>query len=159
LLPAIPDSLVREAKPSGQIVPFSSLLAPTGKTLVIGVPGAFTPGCSKTHVPAYLKLHAALADLGISRTLCVSVNDPFVMQAWGQDLNIDDKVTMVADYQGNLTSDLNLSLDARASLGTWRCKRFAMVIADRRIQHMHVEPDGLGITCTLPHHLFPSLAS
>jgi len=99
-----------------------------GKVVIFGVPGAFTPGCSKTHLPGYVEDAEKLKAKGIKDILCVSVNDPFVMGAWGKDQNADGKVRMLADTCGDLTKAWEIGLDKVVPvLGNVRCKRFSMV--------------------------------
>merc|ERR1712223_1198427 len=121
-----------------------------GKVVVFGVPGAFTPGCSKTHLPGYVEGADSLKAKGIKEIICVSVNDPFVMAAWGKDQNADGKVRMLADTCGDLTKALDLELSKVAPvLGNARCKRFSMVTEDGKVTQVNVEEDGTGLTCSL----------
>merc|ERR1712154_631309 len=92
-------------------------LTGSGKFVVFGVPGAFTPGCSKTHLPGYVEAADKLKSSGIKEIICVSVNDPFVMAAWGENQKAGGKVRMLADTTGALTKALDLELDLSAVLG------------------------------------------
>ena len=88
------------------------------------VPGAFTPGCSKTHLPGYVADRAALAAAGAQIVACVSVNDPYVMAAWGEAHGAEaGGVQMLADTRGELTAALGFELDLAAMLGGVRCRR------------------------------------
>merc|ERR1719234_88239 len=112
-----------------------------GKQVVIfGVPGAFTPGCSKTHLPGYVEAAADMKAKGVSEIVCVSVNDPFVMEAWGKDQGADGKVRMLADTCGDLAKALDLQLDLAAVLGSMRCKRFSMLVEDGTVAKALVLP-------------------
>jgi len=136
----------------GDKVDLASLCA--GKKVVIfGVPGAFTPGCSKTHLPGYVAQAEALKAKGVSEIVCVSVNDPFVMAAWGKDQGAEGKVTMLADTCGDLAKALDLELDLSAVLGSVRCKRFSMLVDDGVVSKVNVEPDGTGLTCSLAENI------
>lgn len=119
------------------------------KGVLFGVPGAFTPGCSKTHLPGYVEQHDALLAKGVELVACVAVNDCFVMSAWGEVHGATGKVRMLADCRGELTRALDLELDLSAALGTKRCKRFAAVVEDGVVTALSVEPDGTGMTCSL----------
>merc|ERR1719384_1797593 len=119
------------------------------KGVLFGVPGAFTPGCSKTHLPGYVAAAADLKAGGVDEIVCVSVNDPFVMEAWGKDQSAGGKVRMLADTTADLTKALGLELDLTAVLGNVRCKRFSMVVEDGKVTKLNVEPDGTGLTCSL----------
>ena len=83
---------------------------------------------------------------GVDEIVCVSVNDPFVMAAWGKDQNAAGKVRMLADTNGAFTKALDLELDLSAVLGSVRCKRFSMVVEDGVVKVLNVEPDGTGLT-------------
>jgi len=119
------------------------------KVVIFGVPGAFTPGCSKTHLPGYVSRAEELKGKGVDEIVCVAVNDPFVMEAWGQNQNADNKVRMLADTCAELTKALELELDLSAVLGSVRCKRFSMLVEDGTVAKLNVEPDGTGLTCSL----------
>ncbi|MBF2755998.1 MAG: peroxiredoxin [Gammaproteobacteria bacterium AqS3] len=111
------------------------------RTVLFTVPGAFTPTCSAKHVPGYLEHAGALRDAGIDQIACLSVNDAFVMGAWGADQNSGDQVVMLADG-GEFTKALGLELDlgGRAGLGV-RCTRSALVIDDGKVTGLFIEPN------------------
>merc|ERR1719347_1323594 len=90
------------------------------KVVVFGVPGAFTPGCSKTHLPGYVSKADEIKGKGVDEIVCLAVNDPFVMEAWGQNQNATGKVRMLADTGATLTKALELDLDLSAVLGSVR---------------------------------------
>lgn len=87
----------------------------------------------------------------------MSVNDPFVMGAWGKDLNAAGKVRMLADTKGSFTKAVDLEIDLSAVLGTVRCKRFSMIVEDSVVKHLNVEPDGTGLTCSLSANVVDQL--
>jgi peroxiredoxin (alkyl hydroperoxide reductase subunit C) len=114
-----------------------------GRTAVLfGVPGAFTPTCSAKHLPGFVQNAAALKAKGIDLVACVSVNDAFVMQAWGKDQGVGEDVVMLADGSGALTKALGLEMDLTArGLGV-RSQRFALVAKDGKVTHLGVEAPG-----------------
>ena len=113
------------------------------KVLMFAVPGAFTPGCSVTHLPGYVVNADNIKAKGVDTIACVSVNDAFVMGAWGQAQNAEE-LLMLADGNGDFTAALGLELDGRGfGLGT-RSQRFAMIVDDGTITHLNVEP-GAGV--------------
>ncbi|CAO1406483.1 unnamed protein product [Diamesa tonsa] len=118
------------------------------KVILFAVPGAFTPGCSKTHLPSYIEKEKELKASGISEIVCVSVNDPFVMSAWGNQFNAKGKIRMLADPAGAFTKSVDLGIDL-PPLGGLRSKRFSMVIDNGIVKSLNVEPDGTGLTCSL----------
>ncbi|KAK7143624.1 hypothetical protein R3I93_014707 [Phoxinus phoxinus] len=122
------------------------------KGVLFGVPGAFTPGCSKTHLPGFIQMAGDLRARGVGEIACVSVNDVFVMTAWGKENGADGKVRMLADPTGAFTKavDLFLSNDHLLQvLGNVRSQRYVMLIEDGVIKKLNVEPDGTGLTCSL----------
>ncbi|XP_059614699.1 peroxiredoxin-5, mitochondrial [Phlebotomus argentipes] len=122
------------------------------KVILFAVPGAFTPGCSKTHLPGYVDKAEELKGQGVSEIVCVSVNDPFVMSAWGKDHAAGGKVRMLADPCGAFTKAVDLGVDL-PPLGGLRSKRYSMVIEDGVVTALNVEPDGTGLTCSLADKL------
>ena len=86
----------------------------SGKHVIMGVPGAFTPTCSKTHLPGYVAKAEELKAQGVGQIFCVSVNDPFVMAAWGENQGAEGKVRMLADTCGEFTKVCSLTARAQA---------------------------------------------
>lgn len=127
-----------------------------GTHLIFGVPGAFTPGCTRSHLPGYVADHAAWADKGIDSINCVAVNDVFVMVAWGEAAGAEGKVRMLADPAGEWVTSMGLDVEA-AVLGGTRSKRFALIVKDGTVTHLQVEPDGFGLTCSLSSSLLAEL--
>lgn len=122
------------------------------KVVLFAVPGAFTPGCSKTHLPGYVEKADALKASGVAEIVCVSVNDPFVMAAWAKDQHTAGKVRMLADASGNFTKAVDLGLEL-PPLGGFRSKRYSMVIEDAVVTAINVEADGTGLSCSLADKL------
>ncbi|MDX1556962.1 MAG: peroxiredoxin [Xanthomonadales bacterium] len=112
------------------------------KVVLFAVPGAFTPTCSAKHLPGFLEHAQALADKGVDRIACVSVNDVFVMNAWGKNQDVGDRITMLADGNGDFARALGLEMDATGFGMGHRCKRFALVAEDGVVTHLFVEPPG-----------------
>ncbi|CAH1646405.1 unnamed protein product [Spodoptera littoralis] len=124
-----------------------------GKTVVLfAVPGAFTPGCSKTHLPGYVQNADKIKSDGVDEIVCVSVNDPYVMAAWGLQHNTKGKIRMLADPSGAFIKALDLGINL-PPLGGYRSKRFSMVIKDSKVDQLNVEPDGTGLSCSLADRL------
>ena len=113
------------------------------KVLLFAVPGAFTPGCSVTHLPGYVVNADKIKAKGVDTIACMAVNDAFVMDAWGKAQNAEE-LLMLADGNGDFTAALGLELDGRGfGLGT-RSQRFAMIVEDGTVTHLNVEP-GAGV--------------
>jgi peroxiredoxin len=114
-----------------------------GRTVVLfAVPGAFTPTCSMKHLPGFVEKAADLRAKGVDEVVCLSVNDAFVMGAWGKDQGATGKVRMVADGNGELTRALGLEMDATGFGMGQRSKRYAMVVKDGTVAELLVEPAG-----------------
>ena len=112
------------------------------KIAVFGLPGAFTPTCSAQHVPSYVAQYDALKAKGIDEVWCVSVNDAFVMGAWGRDQKAGGKVRMMADGSAELTRKLGLELDLTARGMGVRCQRFSMVVDNGVVAQLNIEAPG-----------------
>jgi peroxiredoxin len=111
------------------------------KVVLFAVPGAFTPTCSVKHLPGFVQHFDEFRQKGIE-VACISVNDPFVMQAWGQSQHVPDGLLMLADGNGDFTRALGLEMDASAyGMGT-RAKRFAIYAEDGVARQVHVEAPG-----------------
>lgn len=117
-------------------------LAKGRKIAIFGLPGAFTPTCSAKHVPGYVQQRDALKAKGVDEVWCMSVNDPFVMGAWGREQKTANKVRMMADGSAAYTKKLGLELDLNArGMGT-RCQRFSMLVDDGVVKQLNVEAPG-----------------
>ncbi len=108
------------------------------KVVLFAVPGAFTPGCSITHLPGYVVNADKIKAMGVDTIVCMAVNDAFVMGAWGEAQNAEE-LLMLADGNGEFTAALGLELDGSGfGMGT-RSQRFAMIVDDGVISHLNVE--------------------
>lgn len=112
------------------------------KVVLFSVPGAFTPTCSMKHLPGFVDQAAALKAKGIDTIACMSVNDVFVMDAWGKDQNAGDHVLMLADGNCTYTKALGLGLDASGFGMGQRGQRFALVVNDGVAEKVAVEAGG-----------------
>ena len=112
------------------------------KVALFGVPGAFTPTCSAQHLPGFVAKADALKAKGIDTVACVSVNDMFVMKAWGENVGINGKVTMLADGNGDLAKAMGIELDLKANGLGIRNRRFSMVIDNGKVSQFYLEEGG-----------------
>ena len=109
------------------------------KLVVFAVPGAFTPTCSEQHLPGFIDKADEIKAKGVDEIVCISVNDAFVMGAWGKDRGAGDKVRLLADGNGDFAKALGLDFDGSGiGFGT-RCQRFAMVVDDGVVSMVAVE--------------------
>lgn len=125
------------------------------KVVLFAVPGAFTPGCSNTHLPGYVVNADAILDKGVDSIICMAVNDAFVMDAWGKAQNAEH-ITMLADGNGDFTRALGLNMDATGGGMGERCKRMAMIVEDGKVTHLAVEPKG-GVTVSSAESILEQL--
>ena len=128
-----------EGKPTP--VPTDSFFA--GKTVALfALPGAFTPTCSAKHVPGFVQNHDALKARGVDEIACVSVNDAFVMGAWGKDQKSDGFVHMLADGNGDFTRAIGLEMDGTKFGMGKRSQRYSMIVKDGVVASLNVEEPG-----------------
>ena len=114
-----------------------------GKTITIfGLPGAFTPTCSAQHLPGYIQLADQLKAKGVDEIWCVSVNDAFVMGAWGRDQKATGIVRMMADGSGTFTKALGLEFDLSAKGLGVRSQRYSMLVEDGVVKQLNLENGG-----------------
>ena len=114
----------------------------TGLVVFFTVPGAFTPTCSKKHLPGYVKEADALKAKGVDLIACMSVNDAFVMDAWGAASGAAGKVLMLADGNGDVTRQIGLESDfSKHGMGQ-RARRFSMILQDGVVKELNVEAPG-----------------
>ena len=110
----------------------------SGRVVLFAVPGAFTPGCSQVHLPGFIAGRDELAAKGVDKVVCTSVNDAFVMDAWGRSAGAGD-IVMLADGNGYLAEALGLTLDATVYGLGQRSMRYAAVIQDGVIEALEVD--------------------
>lgn len=111
------------------------------KVLFTGVPAAFSPTCSKSHIPSYLKKSEELKECGIDSLICLSVNDPYVMYAWSKKLEVQGRMIMVSDSKADFTKSMGFNVDlSSAGLGI-RSQRFVMVVANSKVKYIAIEKD------------------
>ncbi len=138
----LPEGTLFEMTADGpRPVPVSALTR--GRRVVIfGLPGAFTPTCSAKHLPGYVSAADRLKAKGIDEIICLSVNDAFVMGAWGREQGAEGKVRMLADGNGDFVRALGLELDLRERGMGIRSQRFSMLVDDGVVKSLNVEAPG-----------------
>jgi peroxiredoxin len=144
----IPDATLYESTEFGEACPVSPAKISVAEALknkrvvLFGLPGAYTPTCSAKHVPGYVEALPALKAKGIDEVWCVSVNDGYVMAAWGRDEKAIGKVRMLGDGSAELTKKLGLELDLTGGgMGT-RMKRFSALVENGVLKQLNVEAPG-----------------
>ncbi|KAM9331832.1 peroxiredoxin-5, mitochondrial [Pholidichthys leucotaenia] len=154
----LPAVEVHEGEPGNKVA--MDQLFKGKKGVLFAVPGAFTPGCSKTHLPGFVQQAAELRGKGVQEVACISVNDAFVMAAWGKEHGADGKIRMLADPTGAFTKAVDLLLDSDQIvqvLGNKRSKRYSMLVEDGVVKKINVEPDGTGLSCSLASNMLSEL--
>jgi peroxiredoxin len=116
------------------------------KVILFSVPGAFTPTCSNQHLPGYIKNAAAIKAKGVATIACVSVNDVFVMDAWGRERGAGAAVLMLADGNGDYARALGLELDATKFGMGRRSQRFSMVVDDGIVKELNIDSGKLDLS-------------
>ena len=117
--------------------------ASAGKTIALfALPGAFTPTCSAKHVPGYVESAEAFKTAGVDEIWCLSVNDAFVMGAWGKNAQAGGAVTMLADGNGDFAEAVGLTMDGKAFGMGKRGQRFSMIVNDGVVEQLNVEAPG-----------------
>jgi len=119
-----------------------SQLAKGKRVVIFGLPGAFTPTCSAKHVPSYVSNHDKLKAKKVDEVWCVSVNDAFVMGAWGREQKAGGKVRMMADGSATFTKALGLDMDLTARGMGVRSQRYSMLVDDGVVKALNVEQPG-----------------
>ena len=112
------------------------------KVVLFAVPGAFTPTCSAKHLPGFVDHAGDIKAKGVDTIACMSVNDVFVMDAWGKDQSVEDKVVMLADGNGEFTGALGLGLDASGFGMGQRSQRFSLIAEDGIVTELNVDEGG-----------------
>ncbi len=137
----IPDVVMNHMTGDGPAELSSEELFSGKKVVLFALPGAFTPTCSKSHVPGFVANAEQLKAAGVNEIVCLSVNDAFVMNAWGKDQNAGE-LHMVADGSANFTQAVGLELDLTARGMGMRSQRYAMIVEDGVVTALNVEEPG-----------------
>jgi peroxiredoxin len=145
---ALPDATLTETTEFGEACPLSPkpvgvAAAAAGKRIVVfGLPGAYTPTCSAKHLPGYLAALPELERRGVNEVWCVSVNDAYVMAAWGREQHAIGKIRMLGDGNGELTAKLGLDVDSSKSGMGRRSRRYSMLVEDGVVKQVNLEQPG-----------------
>ena len=132
----LPDAKVFIIDKQHKEIPTSEILN-KDKVILFGVPGAFTPTCSNQHLPSFLQSAEKLKNKDIKKVFCISINDPYVMEAWGKSYNLKNELTLLADVKGNFTKSIGAEFNWRE----WaiRSKRYTMLIEEGVVKKLVVE--------------------
>ena len=150
----LPSGTFKQLTSTGIVDVSTESLLKGKKVALFGVPGAYTPVCSASHLPGYVENANKLRAAGFDAIACVSVNDPFVMDAWGKANGADGQVMMLADADGAFTKAIGLVVDLPAFGLVKRSERYSMVVEDGVVTKLDVEKsvldhDGSSAVCML----------
>ncbi|HJW42480.1 MAG TPA: peroxiredoxin [Rhizomicrobium sp.] len=149
----VPSATLMEMQEGGPKPVKTDELFAGKKVVVFALPGAFTPTCSAKHVPGFVQNIDALKAKGVDDVVCVSVNDAFVMGAWGKDQKAGGKVRMLADGNGDFTRAMGLEMDgSRFGMGK-RSQRYAMIVDNGTVKELNVEEPGAFSVSSAEHVL------
>ncbi|TFU03002.1 peroxiredoxin [Polymorphobacter arshaanensis] len=139
---AVPSAVLMKMTEAGP-APVTTEALFGGRTVALfSVPGAFTPTCSAKHLPGYITHAGEIKARGIDEIVCISVNDVFVMGAWGKNADVGDNVTMLADGNGDFVKALGLTMDGSKFGMGLRGQRFSMLVKDGKVVELNVEEPG-----------------
>ena len=142
----LPEGTLKTMGADGPVEVSTSDLFSGKKVAFFGVPGAFTPGCHKTHLPGYVANAEAIKAKGFDDIICMAVNDVFVMGAWSNASGADGKVKLVADGSADYTKAMDLVLDlSHVGMGV-RSKRFSMVVNDGVVESINIDSKAIEAT-------------
>jgi peroxiredoxin len=136
-LPEVKFSLIKNGEMTN---PHTNTLFNEKKVVVFAVPGAFTPTCSEAHLPGYVALADKIKAKGVDDIICLSVNDAFVMDAWGKSANADE-IIMLADGNGFFTKAIGMDMNT-SDFGGLRSMRYSMLVEDGEVTKLNVEDPG-----------------
>ena len=136
----LPEATFMHLTPEGPAVLSGRDVFAGKKVILFAVPGAFTPTCRHKHLPGFINHAQEFKDKGIDTIACVSVNDPFVMQAWAAATDAGDDILFLSDPEAKFSTDIGMNVDlSAAGLGT-RSKRYAMLVEDGEVKVLNIEP-------------------
>lgn len=136
----LPEATLVKLGPKGPEQVSVTELTKGRRVILFAVPGAYTPTCHSAHVPSFIRTKDAFAEKGVDEIVCVSVNDPFVMKAWGEATGASAAgITMLADAGSDLTAKVGMAFDAAPAGLLARSKRYAMLVEDGVVKVFHAE--------------------
>ena len=149
----IPSATLMQMQDGGPKAVKTDELFAGKKVVMFALPGAFTPTCSAKHLPGFVQHAAELKKNGVDAVACLSVNDAFVMGAWGEAQGAGGKVLMLADGNGDFTKALGLEMDAsKYGMGT-RSQRYSMLVENGVVKQLNIEEPGAFSVSSAEHML------
>jgi peroxiredoxin len=139
---SVPSASLKHMTADGMQTITTDQLFKGKKVVLFALPGAFTPTCSAKHLPGFVQNAETIKGKGVDTIACLSVNDAFVMNAWGKDQKVGDKVMMLADGNGDFSKAVGLTMDGTGYGMGLRAQRYAMVVQDGVVKALNVEAPG-----------------
>lgn len=139
----IPSSTLQHKGPEGVQQVLTDDIFRDKKVILVSVTGAFTPGCSAQHLPGFVDKSDEIFSKGVDLIACMAVNDAFVMEAWGKDQNVGDKIMMLADGSASFSRSIGMDLDLTERGMGVRSLRFAMVVEDGIVKNIFIDEPGV----------------
>ena len=135
----VPDATMKQMTADGIADVSLSSILDGKKVILFGLPGAYTPVCSTQHLPGFIAESDRLKNSGVAEIACISVNDPFVMDAWGEQNGAPGKVLMLSDTDGEFTKAIGMALDLNAFGCGTRSQRYSMIVENGVVSEINVE--------------------
>ncbi|WOI53685.1 peroxiredoxin [Parvularcula sp. LCG005] len=139
---SLPQMTLMKATPDGPEPLETASYFANRTTVLFAVPGAFTPTCSARHLPGFVERRDDFTAKGVDQVACISVNDGFVMGAWGESANATGQIDMIADGNGEFAQALGLDMDSSGFGMGLRSRRYAMIVEDNVVKALNVEEPG-----------------
>lgn len=155
---SVPSTPLYEGSP-GNTVNLAEEIG-NNKAVIVGVPGAFSPACSASHVPGYFNLLREFNDKGFTHFYVIAVNDPFVTKAWGESISHttgSDQIKFLADSRGEFSRDWDVLFDASKIFGNERSGRYAVLVENGKVTKAFVEPDNTSVDVSAAEKVLESL--
>jgi peroxiredoxin len=149
----VPKALLGQVQGTSLRVFYADQLFAYGRAAVVGIPGAFSPICTKRHLPEFIQSAEQLTAAGFSHLVCIAPNDPFVLQAWAQQIDPQSRIEFYSDGNLEFAGALGLRRNVPQLFMGWRSPRYLMVVADGVIQRLFVEKEIGSYKCTRPFEL------
>eukprot|EP01080_Neovahlkampfia_damariscottae_P010275 gene10275-2694_t len=137
-----PTESIQLFNSEAQSISTDDIFADDQNVALFGIPGAFTPTCSTKHVPSFINYSNELKSKGFTNIVCISVNDPFVMKSWAEELGADKKITFISDPEGSFTKHIGAELDLTEKGFGVRSQRYSMIIEKGRVISVNQDQDG-----------------
>jgi peroxiredoxin len=153
----VPEATLKRLTAEGMSAVETAELFGGRKVVLFSIPGAYTPTCHRSHLPGFIARADEIKAKGVAEIVCLAVNDPFVLKAWGAELGADGKVTLLSDWDAAFVTAMGLEQDISVAALGIRGKRFTMTVNDGVVEALDVEP-GKDLTVSGADHCVANLS-